>query len=231
MTGAINPQVDKIGKSMRDTVVKMHNIKMDLGLVGSRDLGTITVSAERIEYIKNKYGEGAAKAFADPVSRGRVLAALNAIRRAGNLRDKDGQPLELTQHMKLSDEEREKIVDVEYEVTDGDDVPDDDGEGEGSAGDGGPPEPPFVPRGDDLNEAEGEEDYDERVEALSPDLEPGDDAVPPPVKDPRVEPVEMAPDHGRIAPNLPPGPMKPGIRANVESRMTTKVPPKKDSKE
>lgn len=87
MSGKINPRVDKIQDTLVGIITKMHSIKMDLGLSGSRDLGTLTVSAERMEEIKAKYGDGAARAMADPVSRGKVLAVLHAAREAARLTD------------------------------------------------------------------------------------------------------------------------------------------------
>lgn len=80
MNDTIDRRVDRIQDGLVRIITRMHNIKMDLGLSGSRDLGTLTVSAERIEEIKQKYGDGAARAMADPVSRGKVLAVLQAAR-------------------------------------------------------------------------------------------------------------------------------------------------------
>lgn len=234
INGKIDPQVDRIGKSMRDIVMQMHNIKMDLGLVGSRDLGTITVSAEKIAYIKDKYGEGAAKAFQDPVSRGRVLAALGAIKRAGNLRDTDGEPMELGDRMDLSDAEKSRIVDVEYEVAEGDDVPEGDDGGE-DAGDSenGQQGTEFMPQGEDLNkpsddmpEGDMPEGYDEVVEALDPDEEPEEGSQPVVRRDPQNN-IEMAPVRKREG-RLPPGPIKPSVRGNVERRWSSTDVPKKD---
>ena len=64
-------------------------IKMDLGISGQRHLGTLTVSAERLDEIKKKYGDKAAKAMANPVSRARVLGALKAIQRTALLEAKE----------------------------------------------------------------------------------------------------------------------------------------------
>jgi len=227
MTGNINPQVDKIDKRMESIITRIHSIKMDLGLVGSRDLGTITVSAERVEYIKNKYGAGASDAFKDPVSRGRVLAALGAIKRAGNLRNQDGTPMQLGDHMNLEDDESQ-IVDVEYEATDADDVPD---EFDGDNGADHEEEAPQDPDWSDVREdfSKPDEGMDERVEALDTDdddddgkeedddLEEAEAPAPPPKeKEVEMEPIRRAPK-----PNLPPGPRKPSVRGNVKSRLTS----------
>jgi len=88
-TGVIDPNVDRHAKSLIDLVARMHEIKMDLGLTGSRDLGTLTVSAERLQEIKDRYGEGAARAFADPVQRAQVLGLLKRIMRLAGRTDLD----------------------------------------------------------------------------------------------------------------------------------------------
>jgi len=80
-TGDIDPGVDKQMKVLIDLVAQMHAIKMDLGLTGSRDLGTLTVSAERLEEIRTRYGEGGARAFVDPVQRAQVLGLLKRVMR------------------------------------------------------------------------------------------------------------------------------------------------------
>jgi hypothetical protein len=88
-------------KGLVELVAKMHDIKMDLGLTGSRDLGTLTVSQERLEEIRSRYGEGAARAFADPVQRAQVLGLLKRVMRLSGREDvidiprdpEDGDPL------------------------------------------------------------------------------------------------------------------------------------------
>jgi hypothetical protein len=86
-TGDIDAGVDKQMKVLIDLVAQMHAIKMDLGLTGSRDLGTLTVSAERLEEIRTRYGEGAARAFADPVQRAQVLGLLKRVMRLSGRQD------------------------------------------------------------------------------------------------------------------------------------------------
>lgn len=76
LTGRINPEVSKEIRNIADLASRSHSIRMDLGLTGSRDLGTLTVSAEKIEEIRRRYGEQAAAAFADPIRRERVLSVV-----------------------------------------------------------------------------------------------------------------------------------------------------------
>jgi len=85
--GRVNADVDRQAKVLLDYVSRMHDIKMDLGLTGSRDLGTLTVSAERLAEIRDKYGDGAARAFADPVSRAKVLGLLKRVMRLSERED------------------------------------------------------------------------------------------------------------------------------------------------
>jgi hypothetical protein len=85
--GKVNSDVDRQAKVLMDYVSKMHDIKMDLGLTGSRDLGTLTVSAERLADIRDKYGEGAARAFGDPISRAKVLGLLKRVMRISDSGD------------------------------------------------------------------------------------------------------------------------------------------------
>lgn len=115
LTGNVNPQVDRMTREQREIIRQMHTIRMELGLSGSRDLGTITVSAEKLEMIKEKYGDGAARAFANPVSRNRVLAAFSAINRAGGIRDADGNRLSVTELAAMGEEEKQ-IIDAEFHV-------------------------------------------------------------------------------------------------------------------
>jgi hypothetical protein len=86
-TGEISPDVDRQAKVVIDLIRQMHEIKMDLGLTGSRDLGTLTVSEERLAEIREKYGEGAAQAFADPVQRAQVLGLLKRVMRLSGRSD------------------------------------------------------------------------------------------------------------------------------------------------
>jgi|GEM_PF-3252506 len=243
LSGEINPNVDKVAKSILGIIDKMHAIKMDLGLIGSRDLGTITVSAENVERIKEKYGSGAARAFEDPVSRGRVLAALNAMRKAGRLRDKDGNPLDIENKMNLSDEERGNIIDAEFEETVGSGAEDEDLYDGSDDGEDGEPGGDFMPQGEDFSEPM-EDMTDETVVALDPAMddeeEPEEEPEEPPKKTkpkPKSEPkvrhpdsdkTEMEPVRRPTRPNMPPGPAKPSVRGNIKQRTTSTQRRKKD---
>lgn len=88
-SGFIDPQVDKIQKSIGDCIRMMHIIKMDLGISGQQHVGSMHVSPERLEEIRAKYGDMAARAMANPVSRSRVLAALDLIRKEHYLKAKE----------------------------------------------------------------------------------------------------------------------------------------------
>tara|TARA_B100001094_G_scaffold294543_1_gene315253 strand:- start:372 stop:1034 length:663 start_codon:yes stop_codon:yes gene_type:complete len=51
-----------------------HAIKMDLGLDGGRDLGTVTVRPEVLLSVKENHGDSVYSAISSPQSRGKVLA-------------------------------------------------------------------------------------------------------------------------------------------------------------
>lgn len=101
MTGVIEPDVDRQAKVLIDLVSKMHDIKMDLGLTGSRDLGSLTVSAERLAEVRERYGEGAARAFADPVQRAQVLGLLKRVMRLTGREDVINVPFEVAEGGKI----------------------------------------------------------------------------------------------------------------------------------
>jgi hypothetical protein len=89
MTGYLDQEHRHATKNLIDTVRTMHMIKMDLGISGQRSLGTISISPERLEEIKLKYGDNAARAMADPVSRARVIAYLKAAQDAASLKARE----------------------------------------------------------------------------------------------------------------------------------------------
>lgn len=53
-------------------LVRRHEIKMDLGVNGGRDIGTLTVKPEIRLAVENAHGEGVARAIADPAAAGKV---------------------------------------------------------------------------------------------------------------------------------------------------------------
>ena len=80
------------------TVDKMHDMKMDLGLTGGRDLGKLTIDAEKIDEVKSAFGESAVVVLKDPVSRARVLNAYKKLQAAGGA---------------MSDEESAVVIETE----------------------------------------------------------------------------------------------------------------------
>lgn len=192
LTGVENPELLKNAKEIRETLRLMHTIKMDLGLVGSRDIGTITVSADRKEFIQNKYGEKAAEAFDNPVSRGRVLAALAAIRKVGGLRDKEGNRVNVSDMMEISEEEKD-VIDAEYSEL-----------------------PPTV----EEENVDGVEEAQEANSSSDVKGDVGDGgaeaelaAYKKRAEDARVKEVKRRDEpEGKKEPKMPPGPVKPGVR-------------------
>lgn len=89
MTGLVSQEHRHTAKTLMELIHKMHQIKMDLGISGSDGEGTINVSPDRLEAIRQKYGDKAAKAMADPVSRARVIAYLRAAQDAASLKAKE----------------------------------------------------------------------------------------------------------------------------------------------
>jgi hypothetical protein len=75
-TCIVDPAADRVHKSILATLGQMHRVKMDLGISGQRQSGTVTMSAERLEQIRAKYGDATAEVMRDPVSRARVIAIL-----------------------------------------------------------------------------------------------------------------------------------------------------------
>jgi hypothetical protein len=88
-TGVIDPAVDRQARVVMEIVVRMHGLKMDLGLTGERERGVLIPSPERLEEIKERYGEPAATAFADPVQRAQVLGLLKRVLRLRERADID----------------------------------------------------------------------------------------------------------------------------------------------
>lgn len=78
-TGVSSVETIKTVNSIHNLMRTMHVTKMDLGISGQRQLGTVYVSPEKLSEIEDKYGKGAARAMANPVSRARVLSVLKAV--------------------------------------------------------------------------------------------------------------------------------------------------------
>ena len=68
---------------------KRHDIKMDLGLDGGRNLGTLGVRPELGEDIAERYGEQIALRMRDPNSTGKALAIAESLLRLDSMRDED----------------------------------------------------------------------------------------------------------------------------------------------
>lgn len=66
--------------NLKEIIKTMHEIKMDLGLHGGRNLGTLTVAPQVTEDIRRSYGEGAARAFQNPESRGKIMSIIKTVK-------------------------------------------------------------------------------------------------------------------------------------------------------
>lgn len=106
MTGEKNPHIEKMEKALQDTIRLTHQIKMDLNLTGSRDLGTLTIAAEKMEELHQRYGQAGDKVFASPASRGRMLEAWNAATKVvREQQGDDGSPV-----IEIEPEPEKKVV-------------------------------------------------------------------------------------------------------------------------
>lgn len=72
-----NPRVGAEIATLQNIVKGMHDIMMDLGLNGGRDLGTVKIDNSTMESVRAKYGDSVAEALEDPDARGRVLNAIS----------------------------------------------------------------------------------------------------------------------------------------------------------
>lgn len=72
-------------------VMKMHEIKMDLGLTkpGGRNLGTVVIAPGKMTEIRTRYGMDVAEALSRPESRSRALAVVKQLAAAAGRRDPD----------------------------------------------------------------------------------------------------------------------------------------------
>ncbi len=62
-----------------DILRRSHDIKMDLGIGGGKNLGTLHVRPELMVEVRQKYGEGVYDALTDPEDRGRVLSIVKSL--------------------------------------------------------------------------------------------------------------------------------------------------------
>lgn len=74
-----NAKIDNSMRVLAEIIARRHNVKMDLGFNGGRDLGTMRVSQEITDSVAHRYGDGARRAIMDPESRARVLALFNRL--------------------------------------------------------------------------------------------------------------------------------------------------------
>ena len=58
---------------------KRHNMKMDLGFDGGRDLGTLSIRPELAESVRDRHGADVAEAMSDAEARGRALSIARSL--------------------------------------------------------------------------------------------------------------------------------------------------------
>jgi len=58
---------------------KRHNIKMDLGYDGGRDLGTLNIRPELVDNLRDRHGEEVVDAMGDAEARGRALSIARSL--------------------------------------------------------------------------------------------------------------------------------------------------------
>lgn len=114
-TGVVNKQVSKdIGLAV-NILKKHHDIKMDLGIDGGRNLGTMGVRQEFTEIIRKSHGKEVADAFSNPGSRSKVLGAARALLSQGvddlNIEDAEFEVVEEPSGEKESSNELSDIND------------------------------------------------------------------------------------------------------------------------
>jgi hypothetical protein len=110
--GVIDPESRASNREITDLLFKMHKMKMDLGISGQKADGTTTVSPERLEEIRQRYGDAAARAMADPVSRAKVLSMMRSIQDAVTYdeeKEMDGETIDI----EGEEEEKNEITVVE----------------------------------------------------------------------------------------------------------------------
>lgn len=93
-TGRPNTLTLKYAKEIRDTVMRIHDLEVSLGVITAKEVGSLEVSEEKLAEIQERWGEEAARAYMKPVSRHRVLAAFEHIRRAAVVTDEKGNVID-----------------------------------------------------------------------------------------------------------------------------------------
>ena len=75
-----------------DILRKRHNIKMDLGVGGGRNLGSVTVRPELMMDVRERYDDETYSAIQDPESRNKVLSIVRSLKEIGAV---DGEILDV----------------------------------------------------------------------------------------------------------------------------------------
>ena len=81
MTKFMNRQVEGSHMNIRATIIAIHQIEMDLGKHGGRNLGTIGVRPEFIEDVRDMYGEELIDSAKDPKSANKVISIVRRMAR------------------------------------------------------------------------------------------------------------------------------------------------------
>jgi hypothetical protein len=111
MTGGLHPAFNQTVREIKDLIYKMHLMKIDLGISGQRNVGSGVVSVERLEEVRQKYGDAAARALQDPVKRTKVMAFWNKISDAAQLKEKE----EMLKNSEIIDVESTVVGEVKVE--------------------------------------------------------------------------------------------------------------------
>jgi len=80
MNRLLNRVTLEVDQTLR-IIAKMHSVKMDLGVGGGRDLGTLHIDDEKLEKIEESHGPEVRAAMEDPESRVKVLNLAHALRK------------------------------------------------------------------------------------------------------------------------------------------------------
>ena len=85
--GGINKLMAVEVSTALELLRRSHEIKMDQGQGGGRDLGTVTVRPELMVEVKEKYGDDMLSALQDPESRNKVLSIAKSLAQFSELPD------------------------------------------------------------------------------------------------------------------------------------------------